>query len=72
MITFEIQPNGSIVKVYDPPKPADMVSVVRCMDCEYCEQLPPEKDKQYYRWCYELSRHVTKNEFCAWGERRDA
>ena len=46
--------------------------IVRCRDCEHCEQLPPEKDKQFYRWCYELSRHVTKNEFCSWGERRDA
>lgn len=34
-ITFEQQADGTFKQVDDPPKRADMVSVVQCGDCMY-------------------------------------
>ena len=51
--------------------------IVRCGDCKYAE--PDDSGRSYYKdmlWCSELggddSMPVEYDDFCAWGERRDA
>lgn len=51
--------------------------VVRCRDCKYAE--PDDSGRSYYKdmlWCSELggddSMPVEYDDFCTWGERRDA
>ena len=53
------------------------VKVVRCRDCKYAE--PDDSGRSYYKdmlWCSELggddSMPVEYDDFCVWGERRDA
>lgn len=49
--------------------PADVVPVVRCKDCKYCE----------YGWCYEVisknccdhPKRISYDWYCADGERRE-
>lgn len=40
--------------------------IVRCKDCEWLT-----KDEDGDEWCRYLKRHVAKDDFCAWGERRE-
>lgn len=68
---FEIQPDGSIVKVDDPPKPADMVVVIRCRDCKHYHSMINGCDWFVNEW-YDEYVEVEPDGYCAWGERRDA
>lgn len=76
-ITFEWQADGTYTQVDDPPKPADMVVVVRCRDCKHATpDTSGRKRYEGYLWCDELTEgigfSVAPSDFCAWGERRDA
>lgn len=76
-ITFERQVDGTYTQVDDPPKLADMVVVVRCRDCKHATpDTSGRKCYEGYLWCDELTEgigfSVAPNDFCAWGERRDA
>lgn len=73
--TFELQVDGTYTQVDDPPKPADMVAVVRCRDCRH---FTPEgtiwfpdgsanADFCSYFKAYKLQ--ITPDGFCAWGVR---
>lgn len=51
--------------------------IVRCRDCKHVE--PDDSGRSYYEgmlWCSELgwgdSMPVESNDFCTWGERREA
>jgi predicted amidophosphoribosyltransferase len=47
----------------------DVVHVVRCKDCKYCEVL-----NKYEFWCYGVGHPVRKmwaDDYCSRGERRD-
>ena len=46
------------------PKPADMVSVVRCMDCKFYGY------GKYATHCCRFVHKVEPNGFCKWGERK--
>lgn len=35
MTAYEIQPDGTLREVADPPERVDLVQVVRCRDCEF-------------------------------------
>ena len=56
-----------------PPKPADMVVVVRCRDCKRYQPREGQmlsckfEYKDFTQW-----RSAEPDGFCAWGERRDA
>ena len=68
-ITFERQANGTYTRVIDPPKPADMVAVVRCRDCK--NFASDELGDCCTLFDFEDARSMGDG-FCAWGERRDA
>ena len=44
-----------------PPKPSDLVEVVRCKDCEYRQGAT----------CDYWEVHVRPNGFCSWGQRKE-
>lgn len=67
MSAYELQPDGTLREVADPPTRADLVQVVRCMDCKhfvtnihgsYCKKS--------------ISTTSDPNGFCAWGKRRES
>ena len=67
MTAYELQPDGTLREVADPPTRADLVQVVRCMDCKhfvtnihgsYCKKS--------------ISATSDPNGFCAWGKRRES
>ena len=67
MSTYELQPDGTLRDVDDPPTRADLVQVVRCRDCKHC--------MSYWKSDYcDYFSHVTNDPdgFCAWGERRES
>lgn len=67
MTTYELQQNGTLREVTDPPTRADLVQVVRCRDCKHC--------MSYWKSDYcDYFAHVTNDPdgFCAWGERRES
>lgn len=37
-------------------------TLVRCNDCRYCDDT---------QWCEWVTRYITSDGFCAWGERRE-
>ena len=49
-----------------PPKPADLVEVVRCKDC-----LIWDAEKYGYGWCKYNARTTHENWYCADGEREE-
>ena len=70
-LIFELRPDGTYVQIDDPPKPADMVSVVRCRNCKHYVDASCYVDKELHD-CRYWGDWTTSNGFCAWGERRDA
>lgn len=75
MTAYELQPDGTLREIADPPTRADLVQVVRCRDCKHyyeCEEYSPHGN--YVRRCCEYfdsySDDVGPDGFCAWGERR--
>ena len=68
MTAYELQPDGTLREVADPPTRADLVQVVRCRDCEHYT----DDEMEYYHYCGSWCEQVTPDGFCAWGERRDA
>ena len=48
------------------PKPADMVSVVRCRDCRFYEETG---NCNWFECSCGMLAEVTPDGFCAWGER---
>lgn len=67
MSAYELQPDGTLRKVTDPPTRVDLVQVVRCRDCKYYE---PNTYSHFT--CELLTFHVEPDGFCAWGERRES
>ena len=71
MNTYEIQDDGTLREVADPPTRADLVPVVRCRDCKHCRR----DDSRWH--CSELmfgidwvTSDTAPDSFCAWGERK--
>ena len=62
---FEIQPDGTLVQVDDPPKTSDMVSVIRCRDCKSYKT----GDAGSY-CCKSITILDDPSGFCAWAEVR--
>lgn len=55
-----------------PPKPADMVAVVRCRDCKHYSDYENSFEPNL-GYCREHDRHEVRDSwYCAWGERRGA
>lgn len=60
-----------------PPKPADMVVVVRCKDCKFYKVYTIFG--RSFGWCYQrcdefdasLARETDANDFCSRGERKE-
>ena len=53
---------------------ADVVPVVRCKDCTYCEETHYEDDGEppYIKtYCSLLNRTIQPNDFCSYGERKE-
>ena len=46
----------------------EFVPVVRCKDCKHIEG----DVIHFQRWCEYLAMNVIADDFCCWGERRDA
>lgn len=84
MTVYELQQDGTLREVADPPRSADMVSVVRCRDCKHGHITI---DGKCCKWCDLLATHepdgggdppngydpepyFDADFFCAWGERR--
>lgn len=67
MNAYELQPDGTLREVSDPPTRADLVQVVRCRDCvRYTED-----EAEYYHYCGSWCEQVEPDGFCAWGKRRE-
>lgn len=85
MTTYELQQNGTLREVTDPPMRADLVQVVRCMDCKHGHITVNGKS---CKWCdliathdpdgcepyngYDPEPYFDADFFCAWGERRES
>ena len=68
-------PEGSQVCVIcGKTKPRDMVEVVRCKDCKYCETLYPikaiGKEPEALYYCIAVETPIKPTDFCSYGERR--
>lgn len=46
----------------------DLVVVVRCKDCKYCEPIPYAIT---LKWCSRIEHSMDLNGFCNYGERRE-
>ena len=61
-------PEREIACYIDTCPEADVVEVVRCKNCEYCQEIDP-----YESWCAGFgypARMVTPTDFCSHGKRR--
>lgn len=67
MTAYELQPDGTLHEVADPPTRADLVQVVWCRDCKHYT----DDEMEYYHYCGSWCEQVTPDGYCAWGERRD-
>lgn len=54
----------------EPPETGDMVRVVRCEICQFCDRFTPEKGE--YGCCELTGADVQPMDFCSQGERRSA
>lgn len=54
--------NAAIDAILEAAPTVDAVVVVRCKDCRYCDDT---------QWCEWVTRYITSDGFCAWGERRE-
>ena len=73
MTSYEMQPDGTLREVADPPTRADLVQVVRCRDCKRFRLDNSDHDYRSGWWCHRWNTDMVKPDgFCAWGERRDA
>ena len=68
MTYFEIQADGTLKEV--EVKKSDMVSVVRCKDCEYMERQTTYDGSMSWFLCSHFNRPTRCDGFCAWGERK--
>ena len=51
---------------------ADVVEVVRCLDCQWCEQVEGKKNVwSCYCRRFRHSREVDVNDYCSYGERKE-
>lgn len=71
MSAYEIQQDGTLREVADPPERVDLVQVVRCRDCRFCgrgmwgvETFPVCRRRHTFQ--------VSYDGFCAWGKRRES
>ena len=82
MTAYELQPDGTLREVADPPTRADLVQVVRCRNCEYAQVRHPlnpitgipagiEDWRCDYFWNVDELPEVEPDGFCAWGKRRE-
>ena len=85
MTTYELQPDGTLREVTDPPTRADLVQVVRCRDCKHGHITVNGKS---CKWCdliathdpdgcepyngYDPEPYFDADFFCAWGERGES
>ena len=67
MTYFEIQADGTLKEV--EVKRSDMVSVVRCKDCEYMERQTTYDGSMSWFLCSHFKRPTRCDGFCAWGEK---
>lgn len=73
MITYEIQPDGTLREVADPPERVDLVQVVRCKDCEHYVADPEPIDPGWPMMCDESGRDMLEPDgFCAWASRKES
>lgn len=72
MTIYELQPDGTLCEVADPPTRADLVQVVRCRDCK---RFAVDQSDHEYRsgwWCKRWDTDMVKPDgFCKWGERKE-
>lgn len=73
MTVYELQQDGTIREVADPPRSADMVSVVRCRDCVHYVADPEPIDPGWPMMCDESGRDMLEPDgFCAWASKRES
>lgn len=73
MITYEIQPDGTLREVADPPERVDLVQVVRCRDCVHYVADPEPIDPGWPMMCDESGRDMLEPDgFCAWASRKES
>lgn len=72
MSAYELQPDGTLREVADPPTRADLVQVVRCRDCKRVTIDQGDHDYREPLWCGLFHIDVSLDGFCAWGERRES
>lgn len=62
-----------VLDIIDAAPAADMVEVVRCMDCVCMGKRPPlpEGYREDCGWCMQHGRVVLPEDFCSDGERMD-
>lgn len=79
MTTYELQPDGTLREVADPPTRADLVHVVRCRDCIFALGTLSKRAKTFDcmhfitidRFENPVPSEVEPDGFCAWGKRRE-
>ena len=59
---------GAIRRVLQQAPAADVVEVVRCMDCKYYEQA--KVNNKGFLICPASGMEITEADFCSYGERR--
>lgn len=72
MTAYEVQQDGTLREVADPPERVDLVQVVRCRDCKWFRL---EQSGHLFRsrwWCKWWNTDIARPDtFCAWGRRAD-
>lgn len=60
------KPEGGTVRQYD------LIEIVTCEECKYCETYAVSDDTPIGRWCHGFSiiKAVESDNFCSYGERR--
>lgn len=49
----------------------DVVEVVRCKDCKYCEWTSNRVPEEQTWWCYKHYTETGYNDYCSYGERKE-
>ena len=71
--TIDYESGVKVLQMIDTEPAADVVEVVRCKDCSYCEERHYEEDgeKPYIKLACKWSNYShLPNDFCSYGERR--
>ena len=80
--TYELQPDGTLREVADPPTRADLVQVVRCRDCKWSrihdgKSYPGNRHEEYVGKMYCIAwgdgmqgEWTNPNGYCHRGKRR--